>query len=106
VYGFLAASAAADSVAQSKCEAKLQAAIDLELENTRGLIALIENTTTEFMVVSAVAENTFFYGENFITHLHAKVRLTEKYRHHPPRIDRGILWRPAPGSKWPDGWTT
>jgi hypothetical protein len=51
-----------------------------------------------------VAENTFFYGENLIDHLRTKVRLTEKHRHHPPRIDRGIFWRPVPGTTWPDGW--
>jgi hypothetical protein len=56
------------------------------------------------MVVSAVAENTFFYGENLIDHLRTKLRLTEKYRHHPPRIDRGIFWRPVPGTAWPEGW--
>jgi hypothetical protein len=102
VYTYLAADA--DSATRAIAEAKLQTAIDLELENTRGLIALIETTKTEFMVVSAVAENTFLYGENLIDHLRTKVQLTEKYRHHRPRIDRGILWRPAPGTTWPEGW--
>jgi hypothetical protein len=104
VYGYLAAVSANDPGAQSACESKLQAAIDLELENTRGLITLFETTTTEFMVLSGVAENTFIYGENFIDHLRTKVGLMEKYRHHPPRIDRGILWRPLPGTTWPEGW--
>lgn len=105
VYGYLAAKEAGDSAAQKTCEQRLQAAIDLELENTRGLIELIETTTTEFMAVSGVAESTFLYGENLIDHLRTKVRLTEKYRHHPPRIDRNIYWRPVPGSAWPEGWT-
>ena len=106
VYGYLAAEANGDADAQKTCESKLQAAIDLELENTRGLIALMEATTTEFMVVSGVAENTFLYGENLIDHLRTKVRLTEKYRRNHPRIDRGIFWRPVPGTTWPEGWTT
>jgi hypothetical protein len=104
VYGYLAAAEANNLAAQAACEARLQAAIDLELENTRSLIALIETSTTEFMVVSSVAENTFLYGGNFIDHLRRKVRLTEQYRHHPPRIDREIFWRPAPGTTWPEGW--
>ncbi|WP_414664951.1 hypothetical protein [Horticoccus sp. 23ND18S-11] len=103
VYGYLAET---DPAAKAACTAKLQAAIDLELENTRGLIALMTTSSTEFMVVSGVAENTFFYGENLIDHLRTKVRLTEKYRHHPPRIDKGIFWRPVPGTTWPEGWTT
>jgi hypothetical protein len=65
----------------------------------------METTTTEFMVVSSVAENTFFYGENLADHLRTKIRLTEKYRHHQPRIDRHIMWRPAPGTVWPEGWS-
>ncbi|MCX6955690.1 MAG: hypothetical protein NTV51_26395 [Verrucomicrobia bacterium] len=102
VYGYLAAS---DDAARAASSQKLQSAIDLELANTRGLIALMETTKTEFMVVSGVAENTFFYGENLIDHLRTKLRLTEKYRHHPPRIDRDIYWRPVPGTTWPEGWS-
>jgi hypothetical protein len=52
-----------------------------------------------------VAENTFFYGENLVEHLRTKIRLTEKYRHHKPRIDRDIFWRPIPGTTWPAGWS-
>jgi hypothetical protein len=105
VYGYLAAASTNDATAKSSCETRLQSAIDLELANTRGLIELIETTSTEFMVVSGVAENTFFYGENLVDHLRTKVRLTEKYRHHAPRIDRGIFWRPVPGTTWPEGWS-
>jgi hypothetical protein len=25
----------------------------------------------------------------------------KQYRHKKPRIDRDILWRPVPGSSWP-----
>jgi hypothetical protein len=101
VYGYLATT---DESARKACEQKLQAAIDLELENTRGLITLIETTKTEFMVVSGVGDNTFFYGENLAEHLRTKIRLTEQYRQRPPRIDREIFWRPAPGTCWPEGW--
>ena len=101
VYGYLDAK---DAATKAACEKKLQAAIDLELESTRGLIKLIETSTTEFMVVSGVAENTFFYGENLVEHLRTKVRLTEQYRQNPPRIDRDIYWRPNPGTHWPEGW--
>jgi hypothetical protein len=103
VYGYL--DPTSDAATKAACEKKLQAAIDLELANTRGLIELIETSPTEFMAVSAIAENTFFYGENLVDHLRTKLRLTEKYRHHPPRIDREIYWRPAPGTHWPQGWT-
>jgi len=103
VYGYLNAT---DEPTQSACERKLQTAIDLELANIHGLIDLLSTTKSEVLVVSGVAENTFFYGENLVEHLKTKIRLTEKYRHHKPRIDRDILWRPIPGTKWPDGWST
>jgi hypothetical protein len=101
VYGYLAE---AGTAAQADYERRLQATIDLDLANTRGLIELIETSTTEFMVVSSVAENTFLYGANLVEHLRTKLRLTERYRHLPPRIDREIYWRPVPGSVWPEGW--
>jgi hypothetical protein len=102
VYGYL--DAASDAATKTACEKKLPAAIDLELANTRGLIELLETTKSEVIVMSGVAETTFFYGENLVDHLRTKLRLTEKYRHHPPRIDRNIYWRPAPGTAWPEGW--
>jgi hypothetical protein len=102
VYGYLESTA--DAATKAACEKKLQSAIDLELANIRGLIELLETTRSEVIVVSGVAETTFFYGENLVEHLRTKLRLTEKYRHHPPRIDKNIYWRPVPGTVWPEGW--
>jgi hypothetical protein len=102
VYGYLGA---ADDSTKSACEKKLQEAIDLELTNIRGLVELLETTGSEVLVISGVAENTFFYGENLVQHLKTKIRLTEQYRHHKPRIDRNIYWRPIPGTHWPEGWS-
>ena len=98
VYGYLESKTAAD---KKKHEKLLQAAIDLELANTADLIALLEASRTEVMVLSAVANNTFFYGEDLPELLREKIRLMKKYRHHQPRIDKGILWRPIPGAVWP-----
>jgi len=106
VYGYLAAQDAGDPAARDQCFTRLQAAIDVDLENTRGLIELIETTSTEFIAVSGVAESTFLYGENLVEHLRTRVRLTEAYRHHPPRIDRDIYWRPVLGTQWPEGWAS
>jgi hypothetical protein len=102
VYSYL--DPAADAPTKAERVTRLQSTIDLELTNIRDLIQLIETSPTEFMAVSRVGENTFFYGENLVTHLRTKVRLTEQFRHHPPRIDRSIYWRPVPGTHWPEGW--
>lgn len=101
VYGYLDA---ADDATRQDCAQRLQAAIDLELANVRGLIELLETTPHDVLVLSGVGESTFLYGENLVAHLRTKIRLTEKYRHLPPRIDRGIYWRPTPGTTWPAGW--
>ena len=98
VYGYLESKTAAD---KKKHEQLLQAAIDLELANTADLIALLESGRTEVMITSAVGNNTFFYGEDLPKLLREKIRVMNKYRHHKPRIDKGILWRPIPGSVWP-----
>ncbi len=102
VYGYLDAP---DQATKDACEKKLQAAIDLELANIRGLIELLETSPHEVLVLSVVGESTFLYGENLVEHLKTKLVLTEKYRHAKPRIDKNIYWRPIPGSQWPEGWS-
>jgi hypothetical protein len=101
VYGYLEAK---DAAAKAGFEKNLQGAIDFELANIRGLIELLETTKSEVLVLSGIAENTYFYGENLVEHLKTKLRLTEKYRHAKPRIDADIFWRPIPGTEWPKGW--
>lgn len=101
VYGYLESDNDEDRALHEK---RLQAAIDLDLENTAGLLELIETTNTEFMVVSAAGNHTYFYGEDLPDLLRLRLKLTKEYRHHKPRIDRDILWRPVPGTVWPEGW--
>ncbi len=101
VYGYLETD---DDNERAAHEQRLQEAIDLDLENTAGLLELIEGTDTEFMVVSAAGNHTYFYGEDLPDLLRNRLRLTAEYRHHKPRIDGDILWRPVPGTHWPEGW--
>ena len=102
VYGYIDAK---DDAARDASEKKLQSAIDLELENVRGLIQLLETTPNEVLVLSGAGNNTFLYGEDLVANLRTKIRLTEKYRNAKPRIDRDIYWRPIPGTRWPEGWS-
>jgi len=93
VHGYLETDDEAEKTIREKM---VQDAIDLELANTRRLLDLWENSSTEFMIVSDTGENGFVYGENFGKLLRKKLELTEKYRHHAPRIDRDIIWRIDP----------
>jgi hypothetical protein len=101
VYGYLESDSDEERAAHEK---RLQDAIDLDLKNTAELLDLIETTDTEFMVVSAAGNHTYFYGEDLPELLRKRIALTTQYRHHKPRIDREILWREVPGTKWPEGW--
>jgi hypothetical protein len=101
VYGYTESD---DEAAKAEYEKRLQAAIDEDLENTAGLIELLENHDTEVMVLSATANNTYFYGENLPELLRKRIELTTKYRHEKPQINKGILWRPVNGTSWPEGW--
>ncbi|MBL4574861.1 MAG: hypothetical protein JKY51_02020, partial [Opitutaceae bacterium] len=85
-----------DESEKSRMEVFLQKSIDLELANTRKLLKLWNTSSTEFMVISGVAENGFIYGENFGELLERKIELTEKYRNKAPRIDKDVLWRIEP----------
>ncbi len=102
VYGTLETT---DEKERAVHEKRLQEAIDLDLENTAGLIELIENSDTAFMAVSAIGNHTYIYGEDLSDLLRKRIALTTAYRHHPPRIEKGILWRPVPGTQWPEGWS-
>ncbi len=82
-----------DPVEKEMCCKNLQDMIDLDIENTRALLDLWQQDGREFMLVSGAGETSFIYGENFGEHLARKIELTETYRHHPPRIDRDIIWR-------------
>lgn len=101
VYGYLEAENDAE---RAEHEKRLQESIDLDLENSAALLELIETSDTEFMVVSAAGNHTYFYGEDLPDLIRKRIALTQKYRHHKPRIDRDILWRPVPGTIWPEGW--
>ena len=103
VYSYLGTK---DTKVRAEAEKRLQAAIDLELANVRALIELLETTKSDVIALSAVSDNTFLYGENLVDLLRTKIRLTEQYRHHPPRIDPEIFWRPIPGTHWPEGWSS
>jgi hypothetical protein len=61
VYGYLESDSDEERAAHEK---RLQDAIDLDLKNTAELLDLIETTDTEFMVVSAAGNHTYFYGED------------------------------------------
>jgi len=98
VYGYIAATKATE---RTRHEKSLQATIDLELVNTAALHELLTTAKTEVTAVSAVGNNTFFYGEDLPELLLKKIRLMKKYRNRKPNIPADTMWLPAPGTTWP-----
>lgn len=90
VYGYLRAETDAE---RDGFQQEVQAMIDLDLENTRRLLALWEEGDTETFLVSDVGETSFVYGDNIGELLKRKIELTEQYRHHAPAIDADLIWR-------------
>jgi hypothetical protein len=90
VHGYLASE---DPARRQQERAYLDEMIEAEIANARDLLALWEESETEFMVVSDVGETSYIYGENFGELVAAKIRLMEKYGAVEPRIDDDILWR-------------
>jgi hypothetical protein len=101
VHGYLEST---DDTTRAAHLERLQAAIDLDLENTTALLELVETSSTQFMIKSAIGNNTFCYGQDFPDLLRLRLKLTAQYRHHAPRVNPAIMWDPVPGTTWPKGW--
>jgi hypothetical protein len=90
VHGYLETE---DEATKELLKREIQDMIDVDIENTRELVDLWENSPVEFMLVSDQVETSSVYGENLGELLKRKIELTEQYRHVEPYIDRDILWR-------------
>ena len=90
VYGFLAA----DSNEQKNAmQDFLQDMMTREIQNTKNLLELWQNSPVHFMVISKSGETSYIYGENLGELLNRKIELMSKYRHVQPRIDPDIMWK-------------
>ena len=78
---------------KSQCLKNLEKMIDSEIQNSRELIALWENSTVEWMIVSGNKETPFIYGDNFADLLKKKIILMERYRDKNPSIDPRYMFR-------------
>jgi hypothetical protein len=64
-----------------------------ELENTKELLELWENSPVEFMIVSAVGETDFIYGDNFGELLKKRLKLMQGRENDEPYIDPDFMWK-------------
>jgi len=90
VHGFLGSNNDEEKAALKK---ELQATIDKDIQNTKALLELWEESPIEFMLIAEPGETSYIYGDNFGELLKKKIELSELYRHHDPYIDPDIIWR-------------
>ncbi|MDZ7374897.1 MAG: hypothetical protein ONB23_13150 [candidate division KSB1 bacterium] len=64
-----------------------------EMDNTRELLRLWHESSTEWMAVSALGETMFLYDASFPRHLETKLRLMEAHLEDEPYIDPDYMWK-------------
>lgn len=90
VYGYLDAESDSE---RNKHRRTLDTMMDREIESTRELLDIWENSPVETFLVLGTGETSFAYGENIGDLLRRKILLMERYRDREPRIDKDIIWR-------------
>lgn len=90
VHGYLGTKNAAQ---KARHRDLLDKAISREIDNTEALIDLWRDSPVEWMMVSAVGETPFIYGENFPELLRRKIVLMKKHRRDDPAIDPEYMFR-------------
>jgi hypothetical protein len=97
VHGYIEAT---DAATKAACRALVRDIILDEKANAKALLEHVETARTEWMLVSAVGETTFIYGENFADLLRRKIALMEGREDDEPYIDPDFMWR-VPGINCP-----
>jgi hypothetical protein len=93
VHGFLESN---DEKTKRDCKTLLRQMVLDEIENTKDLLQLWENSTTNWMIISEVAESSYIYYKNFGDLLKRKIELMTGHESDDPYIDSNFQWR-VPG---------
>jgi hypothetical protein len=91
VYGWLEA---ADDESKARHRARLADAIEREMENTRRLLALVDEPV-EFMATTDLGESPLIHGRNLQALLVTRLALMERHKDDDPYIDHGYMMRMA-----------
>ncbi len=90
VHGFLESR---DEKVRHDCKAQLRQMVLDEIENTKDLLQLWETSTTNWMIISGVAESSYIYYKNFGDLLKRKIELMTGHENDDPYIDPDFQWR-------------
>lgn len=70
-----------------------RAMVTSELENTKNLLNLWNESRVDWMPVSGGGESLHIYGQNFGEHLRRKIVLMQEHIDDEPHIDPNFMWR-------------
>jgi len=90
VHGYVEAASESD---KQHYRALCRSMVERELANTRILLSLWSESTTDWMPVSRLKESLHIYDEHFGEHLERKIELMEKHKDDEPAIDPTFMWR-------------
>ncbi len=90
VHGYIEA---VDQEQKEACRVLCRAMVDDELDNTRRLLRLWDESDVHCFPISRTGESLHIYGRNFGELLRTKIELMERHRMDEPGIDPDYMWR-------------
>ncbi len=73
-----------------------------EIENSKELLNLWQNSKVDFMPISDLTESMYTYGDNFGELLQKRIELMEKHKNDTPYINPNFMWRMPKGFDVPE----
>jgi hypothetical protein len=85
-----------DPAKKKECRELLRTMVLDDIQNTKDLLQLWESSSTNWIMISDVAETTFIYYKNFGDFLKRKIELAAGHENDEPYVDPDYQWR-VPG---------
>ena len=73
-----------------------------EIENSKDLLNLWQNSKVDFMPISDLTETMYTYGDNFGELLQKRIELMEKHKNDTPYVNPNFMWRMPKGFDVPE----
>jgi hypothetical protein len=85
-----------EAAKKKECRELLRTMVLDDIQNTKDLLHLWESSSTNWIMISDVAETTFIYYKNFGDFLKRKIELATGHENDEPYVDPDYQWR-VPG---------
>ncbi|MCJ7681416.1 MAG: hypothetical protein MUP70_11860, partial [Candidatus Aminicenantes bacterium] len=82
-----------DKGERASCRRQIEELMDREIQNSRDLMDLCNESGVEWMIVAENGETPFLYGDNMSELLARRIGLMERHRGDIPSIDPNYMFR-------------